>query len=94
VEQEHAPFYITNATIIDPSKGELKSGLHAIRVEKGVITSVELQNQAVLEDSLNQVDARGRYICPGLIDAHVHVCAVPGVSVSVSFTKQRPILIG
>jgi adenine deaminase len=82
VEQAHEPFYITNATIIDASKGELRTGTYAIRIEKGVITSIELQSEASLEDSLKQVDASGRFVCPGLIDAHVHVCAVPGVSVS------------
>jgi len=90
VEPAHEPFYITNATVIDPSKGELKSGTYTIRIEKGVITSVEPQSEAVLEDSLKQVDARGRYICPGLIDAHVHVCAVPGVSVSGALNTSRP----
>ena len=82
VEQAHEPFYITNATIIDACKGELKAGTYAIRIEKGVIITVEPQSEAVLEDSLKQVDASGRFVCPGLIDAHVHVCAVPGVSVS------------
>ena len=82
MEQAHEPFYITNATIIDPSKGELKSGTYTIEIEKGVIVAVEPQSEAVLADSLKQVDARGRYVCPGLIDAHVHVCAVPGVTVS------------
>lgn len=84
VEQAHESFYITNATIIDPARGELKDGMHSIKIEKGVITSVELQAGAVLEDGMEQVDVKGKYVCPGLIDAHVHVCAVPGVSVRVT----------
>jgi len=31
------------------------------------------------EAHLNKVDLAGRYLCPGLIDGHVHVTAVPGV---------------
>jgi adenine deaminase len=82
VEAAHEPFYITNATVIDPAKGELKDGSYAIKIERGSISSVELQSESVLEDGWKQVDARGKFVCPGLIDAHVHVCAVPGVSVS------------
>lgn len=29
-----------------------------------------------------EIDMKGKYICPGLIDAHVHVTAVPGTTVS------------
>lgn len=35
------------------------------------------------------VDLGGLFLCPGLIDTHVHVCAVPGglVSINYIFTK-------
>lgn len=75
--------------MIDPAKGELKDGSYAIKIERGSISSVELQSGAVLEDGWKQVDARGKYVCPGLIDAHVHVCAVPGVSVSAFEARMK-----
>ena len=28
-----------------------------------------------------EVDVEGKFVCPGLIDAHVHVTAVPGTKV-------------
>jgi adenine deaminase len=82
VEPAHEPFYIVNATIIDPAKGKLMDGAQVIKVEKGIIASVSNANSAKLEEGVKTVDAQGGYVCPGLIDAHVHVCAVPGVSVS------------
>lgn len=81
VRQPHEPYYITNATIIDPAEGKLLDGIYAIRIENGNIISVDPQSEPALDPAIRKVDARGRYICPGLIDAHVHVCAVPGVSV-------------
>lgn len=58
-------------------------GEYAIKVEKGEIVSVEPMGKAKLEEGVKQIDVKGKYVCPGLIDAHVHVCAVPGVTVSV-----------
>lgn len=57
-------------------------GEYAIKVEKGEIVSVDAQKGARLDNGVKQIDVKGKYICPGLIDAHVHVCAVPGVAVS------------
>lgn len=68
--------------MIDPAKGELLTGEYAILVEKGIIVSLEPQPTARLDNGVRQIDVKGRFICPGLIDAHVHVCAVPGVEVS------------
>jgi imidazolonepropionase-like amidohydrolase len=58
-------------------------GEYAIKVEKGEIVSVDAQKGARLDNGVKQIDVKGKYICPGLIDAHVHVCAVPGVAVSL-----------
>ena len=55
-------------------------GQKAIKVEKGKIVSVE--DTSKVDANTPQYDARGKFVCPGLIDAHVHVTAVPGVSVS------------
>jgi hypothetical protein len=82
VEQAHEPFYLTHAIIIDPVKGQLLDGEYVIRVEKGEIASLEPQEGAKLEGDFKQINVKGRFVCPGLIDAHVHVCAVPGVEVS------------
>ena len=84
VPQTHESFYLVNATIIDAANGQLMRGEYAIKVEGGNIVSVESQQDARLDNGVRQIDVKGKYICPGLIDAHVHVCAVPGVEVRCS----------
>ena len=82
LQQAHDTFYLVNATVVDPAQGKLLDGQYAIKVEKGEIVSVDSQSSARIDNGLKQIDVKGKYVCPGLIDAHVHVCAVPGVEVS------------
>ncbi len=69
-------FYVINGRIIDPARGEVIDG-RVIKVEKGKIVSID----GTAPPNATTYDAGGNYICPGLIDAHVHVTAVPGVAV-------------
>lgn len=85
LEQAHAPFYLTHATVIDSLKGQLLDGEYVIGVENGDITSLQKQADAQMDEAVKQINVKGRFVCPGLIDAHVHVCAVPGVEVSCPF---------
>ncbi|GAA5903184.1 hypothetical protein JCM6882_006987 [Rhodosporidiobolus microsporus] len=77
-----AGFLFTNAHVVDPASGELLPGLQSVVVKKGKITHVFPVDEPDLladEGSLKRIDLDGRYICPGLIDCHVHITAVPGV---------------
>jgi len=51
-----------------------------VRVRGGFIESVvdTESAQEPPEESAIVVDLQGRYLCPGLIDSHVHLMAVPG----------------
>ncbi|KAJ9101662.1 hypothetical protein QFC20_005195 [Naganishia adeliensis] len=74
----------TNARVVDPANSTLLDGLQTIVIRDGKIHAVEsVQSKAISADNrvatLPQVDLDGAYICPGLIDCHVHVTAVPGV---------------
>ncbi|KAI5450382.1 hypothetical protein NCC49_003164 [Naganishia albida] len=74
----------TNAHVIDPATSILLDGLQTIVIQDGKIRSVKsVKSQAVSDDSdvamLPVVDLKRAYVCPGLIDCHVHVTAVPGV---------------
>src|SRR6187401_2125572 len=60
---------ITNARILDGAGGEITNG--TIVVEGGVIRSVGAG--AAPRGSANVVDAGGRTVMPGFIDAHRHV---------------------
>ncbi|KAI9632760.1 uncharacterized protein MKK02DRAFT_41070 [Dioszegia hungarica] len=88
--QTHESFYLINATIVDAAGGKLMDGEYAIRVEKGEIVSVDAQKGARLDNGVKQIDVKGKFICPGLIDAHVHVCAVPGVATMGDMVRLNP----
>ncbi|GAA5847824.1 hypothetical protein JCM9279_006650 [Rhodotorula babjevae] len=77
-----AGLLLHNARVVDPRSGALLDGLHSVVVEQGKVTHVYPVDEPDLlaeEAALNKVDVAGRYLCPGLIDGHVHVTAVPGV---------------
>jgi imidazolonepropionase-like amidohydrolase len=44
------------------------------------ITRYEPEYTYVSSPSETVIDLTGKYLCPGLIDSHVHICAVPGTS--------------
>ena len=62
---------VTNARILDGAGGEIANG--TIVVEGGVIRSVRAG--AAPAGSANVVDAGGRTVMPGFVDAHRHVGA-------------------
>lgn len=76
--QPHKAFVFTNATIIDPVEGGLIPNA-TVRVADGKITSInigETDTEGIPEEDI--IDLSGKYLCPGLIDCHVHIAVVPG----------------
>jgi imidazolonepropionase-like amidohydrolase len=73
---------LTNAQVVDPAVGKLLDGLQSVIIKNGKIAAVYPVDEPDLleeEAGLRKIDLAGLFICPGLIDAHVHVTAVPGV---------------
>ncbi|WWC97421.1 hypothetical protein V866_004301 [Kwoniella sp. B9012] len=73
---------LKNCKIVDPASGKLLDGLKSITIAEGKIVSVE--------DTKEQdegVDVQGAYVCPGLIDCHVHITATPGVKTMLELVK-------
>lgn len=58
---------IKNATIINASKKS--SSEQDILIEKGIIVKI---GKSIKADGLKVIDAKGKYVLPGLIDMHVH----------------------
>lgn len=83
-------YIFTSANLIDPVTGtvaenttiELSDGFVSLVDMSGVGTSDNVDPDAVT------VDMKGKYICPGLIDSHVHIAAVPG---SLSLREMKEI---
>ena len=59
-----------NASVIDPARGMVTARM--VIVEDGMISYVGSDRRAP-PDGANVIDLGGRYLVPGLIDAHVHI---------------------
>jgi len=74
-------YILKNANIINPIDGSVIEGAR-IRLSEGTIQSVTTtrasEQDQPLQGSEITIDLEGNYVCPGLIDAHVHIAAVPG----------------
>jgi len=74
-------YILKNANIINPIDGSVIEGA-TIRLSEGTIQSVTTTRASEQDEPLQgseiTIDLEGNYVCPGLIDAHVHIAAVPG----------------
>ena len=70
-----APLMLTNASVVDVATGEIRRG-QVIVLRDGRIASIGATAPAP-GTSPPRVDLGGRYVVPGLVDAHVHI-ASPG----------------
>lgn len=64
---------LVNASVFDSAAGAMRPG-STIVIEDGLVAAVT-QEPIVVDDAARRIDAGGRAVLPGLIDAHVHVVA-------------------
>lgn len=72
----HTTYIFRNANIVDTEKGTIRKGCD-VQVSDGIIEKLQEDRISAMHGAI-VVDLAGRYLCPGLIDAHVHLMAVPG----------------
>lgn len=76
-------YILRNANIVHPIDGSVVEGA-TVRLSDGTIQSVTttraraIEQDETLQGSAITIDLEGKFVCPGLIDAHVHIAAVPG----------------
>ncbi len=70
---------ITDVTVIDGTDSPAKAGMTVV-VRGGTITQIVPAAAARLSKDAVRVDGRGRFLIPGLIDAHVHLATRPDVT--------------
>ncbi|MCG2879180.1 amidohydrolase family protein, partial [Obesumbacterium proteus] len=63
---------LKNANIFDGKNNEIKSG--DIIIDGGFIQSIT-KNIETIDKNTQVIDLQGKYVMPGLIDAHVHITA-------------------
>lgn len=85
--------YLTNCSVVDPASGKLLRGYHTVKIVDNLIDSVAPSGKIQIEAHARIVDLEGRYLCPGLIDCHVHCTAVPGTSVSDRLTRLHAMVL-
>ncbi|KAJ7201089.1 hypothetical protein GGX14DRAFT_465732 [Mycena pura] len=83
---------LTNARIVHPANSSVIDGMQTIFIRKGMIESIKPTQKGQKDDesggeTVKTVDLNGAFVCPGLIDCHVHVTAVPGVKNMSEFTQ-------
>src|SRR5690242_8459798 len=71
-------YLLHNASVVDVQAGKVRPNV-TVTIENGKIVSVAPATAAPqAPPGYNLVDCSGKFICPGLIDSHVHLIAVPG----------------
>jgi adenine deaminase len=70
--------------LIDPVEGRVTENT-TITVSGGIFMEVSIGQPP--HDGIQSIDLGGKYVCPGLIDDHVHVTA--GLRSGVSFQGIR-----
>jgi imidazolonepropionase-like amidohydrolase len=79
--------WITNVKLVSPEKlNRIDSG--SVLIEDERIVRVERSAKAKPPKGARRVDGHGYYLAPGLIDSHVHLFAVPGMSFEQSARMQ------
>jgi imidazolonepropionase-like amidohydrolase len=72
-----ASYLFTEANIVDPVKGNIIHNA-SVHISGGHIISVATDGKIDVPPNTKVIKLDGKYLCPGLIDSHVHISAVPG----------------
>lgn len=84
---KHQRYVFSHALLVDPLEGQIRQDVTVI-TSRGIIERIDYgRDEEISIDAFNteevqtiEIDLEGRYLCPGLIDCHVHLNAVPGES--------------
>jgi hypothetical protein len=79
--------WITNVKLVSPEKLD-RIEVGSVLIEDDRIVRVERDARAVMPKGARRVDGKGQYLTPGLIDSHVHLIAVPGMSFEQADQKK------
>ncbi len=84
---------ITGARIVDASSNRIVDG-QDVFVENGRIVAIVAIGASVLHPGWPRIDARGRYLLPGLIDVHTHLQSPVELSAGFNFTYFAKSMMG
>ncbi|CCL99249.1 uncharacterized protein FIBRA_01264 [Fibroporia radiculosa] len=88
-----ASLLLRNVRVVEPSTCSILPGLCDVRTKDGHIVEIT-PNAAPFpagdEAHVVEVDLKGKFLCPGLVDCHVHIAAVPGVRSLSELARDPP----
>jgi imidazolonepropionase-like amidohydrolase len=90
-DQPPSRLWITDVFIVSPENLDHIEKA-SVLIEDGRIAKVERGNPGKTPAGATVVSGKGQYLIPGLIDSHVHLAAVPGMSFDLSDGKQQPMV--
>jgi imidazolonepropionase-like amidohydrolase len=82
--------WITDVTIISPENLD-HIGKGSVLIENGRIVRVERKKVAKKPSGATVVSGKGQFLIPGLIDSHVHLASLPGMSFDQAEGKPQMI---
>ena len=69
---DRPPIAITDVAVVDVEAGRIVAP-RTVLVADGRIVAVDAPSNVAVPDDAQHVDGRGRFLIPGLVDAHVHL---------------------
>jgi len=86
--QESSRIWIAGVTIISPENlDRIEKG--SVLIEDGRIVRIERKKGAKKAAGATVVSGKGRFLIPGLIDSHVHLASVPGMTFDQAESKPE-----
>ena len=90
--------WIRDVTVVSPERSEPLPHAHVVIRQKAIL-SVGVEAPGDATTGVTVIDGAGRYLVPGLIDGHVHLAGVPGMTeeqertlpeVAAAYDRQLP----
>lgn len=72
-------YHFINANVVDPLNATVFTA-GTVTLSDGFIQSISPSQKMDMGDGSISIDLKGKFLCPGLIDCHVHLATVPGAS--------------
>jgi imidazolonepropionase-like amidohydrolase len=82
-----------HANVVNPADGSVQEDV-SVYVTDGHIKSISKADELETIERVRHIDLDGKFLCPGLIDCHVHLVAVPCASDLESMTRMSSAVTG
>src|SRR5215216_4149133 len=87
-----AQLYITHANVVDVINLKINKD-ETVVITNDKIINIDKSNNIKIPSGANVIDATGKYLIPGLVDAHVHFFQTGGIYTrpdAIDLRKYKP----